>query len=111
MRYFAILKDSFREATDSKILYVMFGLAGLLMLFLSSLSFRPLSMQEYVEGFANQLNFIFRLQATSSGRGQDITLAIENFRQTNDAPEPWHGDYEFDYVLRFPDILTAQSFG
>ncbi len=43
MKYFAILKDSLREALDSKVLYVLIALATVSILFVASLSFKPLS--------------------------------------------------------------------
>jgi ABC-type transport system involved in multi-copper enzyme maturation permease subunit len=41
MKYFAILKDSFREAVDTKVFYVMVGLSCLLTLLAMTLSFKP----------------------------------------------------------------------
>lgn len=41
MKYFAILKDSLREALDSKVLYVLLGLALLILLGVATLSFKP----------------------------------------------------------------------
>lgn len=43
MKYFAILKDSAREALDSKIIFVMFGLSVLVILVVATMSFRPAS--------------------------------------------------------------------
>jgi ABC-type transport system involved in multi-copper enzyme maturation permease subunit len=45
MKYLAILKDSVREAIDSKVLYVMVGLSVLVTLFVLTLSFKPLSAE------------------------------------------------------------------
>ena len=42
MKYLAILKDSVREAMDTTVFYVTAGLSLLLILFVSSISFRPL---------------------------------------------------------------------
>ena len=54
MKYFAIIKDSLREALDSTVLYVMIGLSTLVILFVATLSFRPLpaekTMKSLVEG-------------------------------------------------------------
>jgi ABC-type transport system involved in multi-copper enzyme maturation permease subunit len=49
MKYLAILKDSLREALDSKVLYVLLALALLMMLFTATLSFRPLSAAQTFE--------------------------------------------------------------
>jgi len=42
MKFLAILKDSLREAVDSKIIYVMMGISLLVTLFVLSTSFKPL---------------------------------------------------------------------
>jgi ABC-type transport system involved in multi-copper enzyme maturation permease subunit len=42
MKYLAILKDSFREAIDGKIFFVMLGLSGLLALLVVSISYEQL---------------------------------------------------------------------
>ncbi len=54
MKYFVILKDSIREAADSKVLYVLLGLSTLAILFVATVGFTPLSaektfMQFFVE--------------------------------------------------------------
>src|SRR5262245_33638584 len=48
MKYFAILKDSLREALDSKVLYVLLGLALLIVLLVATISFRPLSAEKSI---------------------------------------------------------------
>ena len=54
MKYLAILKDSFREALDSKVLYVMVALSTLAILFVASVSLKPLpaeyTMKEILSG-------------------------------------------------------------
>jgi hypothetical protein len=107
MKYLAILKDSLREALDSKVLYVTVGLSALLILFLASVSFRPVTMQEEVENLAGILNWVVRMQA----HGAALTCEVRDFRQLNNAAEPWHGDYQFQFVLVFPDALTAGMVG
>jgi hypothetical protein len=46
MKYFAILKDSLREALDSKVLYVLFGLSLLMIFFVATIGFRPLPAEK-----------------------------------------------------------------
>src|SRR5262249_18366205 len=43
MKYLAILKDSFREAIDNKVIFVMVGLALLVTLFVLSVGFEPMA--------------------------------------------------------------------
>lgn len=40
-KFLAILKDSLREAVDTKVFYVMLALSGLMILFIGSVSFKP----------------------------------------------------------------------
>jgi ABC-type transport system involved in multi-copper enzyme maturation permease subunit len=51
MRYFAILKDSFREALDSVVLYVLIGLSTLIIVFVGTIGFRPLSAEQTMRQF------------------------------------------------------------
>src|SRR5262249_44864146 len=53
MKYFAILKDSLREALDSKVLYVLLGLSLVVMLFLATVSFHPLPAQKTFDVIIN----------------------------------------------------------
>ncbi len=49
MKYFAILKDSLREALDSKVLYVLMALSLVMILFVATLGFRPLPAEKTME--------------------------------------------------------------
>jgi ABC-type transport system involved in multi-copper enzyme maturation permease subunit len=51
MRYFAILKDSLREAWDSWVLLGLLALSTLVILFVASLSFKPLSAEKTMAYF------------------------------------------------------------
>jgi ABC-type transport system involved in multi-copper enzyme maturation permease subunit len=44
MKFLAILKDSFREAVDTRVIYVLIGLSCLLILLTATLSFKPSPM-------------------------------------------------------------------
>ena len=96
MKYLAILRDSFREALDSKILYVTWGLAALVLLFVASISIRPLTMERELQIRADVLQFLFR---NNQGGQRDLVCEVQDFAQTNDAAEPWNGDYRFTFVL------------
>src|SRR5438270_6449225 len=49
MKYFAILKDSFREAIDTKVFYVMVGMSLFLTLLTATLSFKPQSPENLMK--------------------------------------------------------------
>ena len=59
MKYLAILKDSFREAIDSKVLYVTVGLSLLLTLLVVSISFRPVPADEALQTIVNQFRLVY----------------------------------------------------
>jgi ABC-type transport system involved in multi-copper enzyme maturation permease subunit len=103
MKYVAILKDSLREALDNKVLYFTVGLSAMLIVFLGSVAFRPVSMQEEVENLTGLLNFVFRAQA----QGANVSCEVRDFQQLNPGAEPWRGDYRFKFVTIFPNDLTA----
>ena len=46
MTFLAILKDSLREALDTKVFYVMVALSLLVVFFVSTVSYRPVSVEE-----------------------------------------------------------------
>jgi ABC-type transport system involved in multi-copper enzyme maturation permease subunit len=96
MKYLAVLRDSFREALDSKVLYVTVVLSGLMVLFIASISIRQITMQEELEKRASFLQTILGSQQ------KGMECRVEGFKQTNDADVPWEGDYEFTFVLRVP---------
>lgn len=102
MKLLAILRDSFREAVDHKIFVAMLVLSGLLMLFVASIAYRPITLEEEVKAGADQMTFWAGIGPHAAAGAE---FKVENFRQTNDAPEPWRGDYQFDWVV------TAKDFG
>jgi hypothetical protein len=99
MKLVALLKDSYREAVDRKIFAAMLLLSGLLALFVASVSFRMITVEDELSTTARQFTWGMSFDP---GLGKP-TFAVENFRQTNDAPEPWRGDYQFEWVVKAAD--------
>ncbi len=64
MRYLAILKDSWRESLDNKVIYVTLGMSCLAIVLVATLSFQPLSaeqtMRELVSGKLEGLFLLMR---------------------------------------------------
>jgi ABC-type transport system involved in multi-copper enzyme maturation permease subunit len=58
-KFWAILKDSFREAVDGYVIYVMLGLAAVLMLVLASLSFAPAQPEKALARVTSKFVVIF----------------------------------------------------
>ena len=101
MRFLAILKDSIREAIDTKVFYVTLGLSTFLLILVASVSFRPLTVEEEAQQTAQLFNMITK--GFGRGGGSAADFQIENFQQTGSDAEPWKGSYRFDFVARLPE--------
>jgi ABC-type transport system involved in multi-copper enzyme maturation permease subunit len=101
MKHLAILRDSLREAIDTKVFYVMMGLSVFLILLTASLSFRPLTVEDDLHQLTSSFNLL--IGWASQGRPPPLHLAYEDFHQTNDAAEPWKGDYAFTFIMEFQE--------
>ena len=86
MRYLAILKDSFREALDSKVMYVLFVLSAVSILAVGTLSFKPLSAKTTMDQFfpdPNRKNLaimfvaLYHPELTAAGMDEDDMKARE----------------------------------
>src|SRR5204863_1444105 len=84
---------------DGKIFAVRLGLSGLLALFVGSISFRRISVEDELRTTASQITWGMSF---GPGLGKP-TFTVENFRQTNDAAEPWRGDYHFEWAVKAGD--------
>lgn len=89
MKYLAILKDSLREALDSKVFYVMIGLSVLVILFFASMGFSPLPADK---GLQSMMDF-FPQASPFTGRPA-FSYTVQDVEQLNDA-RPWAGEYRF----------------
>jgi hypothetical protein len=98
MKFLTVLKDSYREAIDGKIFQAMLVLSGLFILFVASISYKPLALDEALQKRLDFFNWLLGL----SGKGDAPKFTVENYRVTNGAAEPWNGDYEFEVVAACP---------
>jgi ABC-type transport system involved in multi-copper enzyme maturation permease subunit len=101
MKFLAILKDSIREAIDTKVFYVTLGLSAFLLLLVASVSFRALTVEEQAQQTARLFNLATKGFGRGSGNAPDFQ--IENFEKTGPDAEPWKGIYHFDFVARLPE--------
>ncbi|MBA4067107.1 MAG: hypothetical protein C0501_26050 [Isosphaera sp.] len=99
MKFLTVLKDSYREAVDGKVFQAMVVLAGLFILFVASISYRPLTLEDGLARKFGVLNYLLK----AGGQAGAPQLAVENYRVTNGAAVPWEGDYELDVVVTCPD--------
>jgi ABC-type transport system involved in multi-copper enzyme maturation permease subunit len=104
MKLLAVLKDSYYEALDSKVFFVMAGLSGLLTLVIASVSFRPVTFEEELK----HLTGILMLMSGMAFQADAPQIDVVDFQQVNDAAEPWRGDYRFTVRVQFPDDMDAK---
>jgi len=96
MKYLGILKDSLREALDTKVFYFMLALSSLLILVVASLSFRPVSVEEEARVLTGTVNW----GSSFMPPGQRVTWEIRDFTQTNEDAPPWERNYGFTLVVQ-----------
>ncbi len=107
MKFIAILRDSLREAIDTKIFYVTIGLSLLFVLFLFTFSFRPVRVEDQV----NRLTETFT-EFSDKVLPKEIkrpVFRIADFNQSNPGGEPWERNYQFDFVEEFPADIPADE--
>lgn len=105
MKYFSILKDSFREAIDTKVFYATLGISCLVVLLIGSVTFRPLPVEEQVSRATRFLTGLISFSPQAKG----TRYHIENFEATTATKYPWQGDYRFDYVIRLPAAGSSED--
>lgn len=98
MKFWAFLKDSYREAVSGWVLPTMLILVGVFVLLVASMSFRPVTFQEDIASRLETMQFLFTFRDPNGGKP---VYTVENFRQTNDEVDPWKGNYSFDIVATY----------
>lgn len=107
MKFLALMKDSFREAVDTWVVYATLVLSVLLILVVASVSYRPVTVQEEAQQIPDQFNLVLGLLAPKTG----ASARVADFKQTNDAPaaKPWEGDYSFSLIFHMPTQEEAKK--
>jgi ABC-type transport system involved in multi-copper enzyme maturation permease subunit len=82
MQFFAILKDSFREAVDGFVIYAMLGMSALVILIVGSMSFTPAEPQEAFNTIAKNFNRFF----PEKGRARGLVVSDANYTTENVTP-------------------------
>lgn len=95
-KFLAILKDSYYEAVSTWVLQVMLVLSLLLMVFVASVSFRQISLEDELT-HSNNFNLL-NFAARSNPNVGNARYGFENVQATN-AAEPWKSDYSFDLII------------
>lgn len=79
MQFFAILKDSFREAVDGFVIYAMLGMSALVILIVGSMSFTPAEPQDAFNTIAKNFNRFFPEKGRARGLVvSDVSYSTEN---------------------------------
>jgi ABC-type transport system involved in multi-copper enzyme maturation permease subunit len=95
-KFFSILRDSFREAVDGWIIYVMLAANALLILGVASVSFQPADADTAFRVIIRQFNQVFPDRGHSAAQQRfGCIFFIPEVRKTNDAKSPQEGDYRF----------------
>ncbi len=97
MRLIAFLRDSAREAVSGWMLQVMLGLAALVVLFIASISLRPVPVEEQLGVMTNAMTQQTRFRPGYAEMGSPV-FSARNVRATNPGV-PWQSDYAFDFVI------------
>jgi ABC-type transport system involved in multi-copper enzyme maturation permease subunit len=109
MKYLALLRDSFREALDSKVIYFTFGLSALLVLFLLSVSFRPITARDQAEQVCSVMNWASGLETTGKPGRKPFEFDVTEFNRPDDALPPWEGDYRIVVTMYTPGPLVGSQ--
>lgn len=112
MKFLAILKDSFREAIDSKVLYVMVGISLVVILMVGSISYKPMPAEQAFPAMVEQ----FRWERDSRDQKKGESLYFQNgsvtdIRQLNQAVQPFLGEYQFTFGGTWSGSRPAFAFG
>lgn len=110
-QFFAILKDSFREAVDGFVIYAMIALSGLVILLVGSLSFKPAAPEKAFEQIVKRFNIVYPekgrsrvftgsnneykasdVQSAGSGYKLRLTIVAKANSTVNDKPDLTQGD-------------------
>jgi ABC-type transport system involved in multi-copper enzyme maturation permease subunit len=117
MKFLAILKDSLREALDTKVFYVMVGLSLLAVLFVASVGYRPVSVEDQARQNMARTNWILQRAVERSKKADDKnksdepppTFDVQDFEQTNPGAPPWQTGYRFSLTVTYADADKAKA--
>jgi len=109
MKFLAILKDSLREALDTKVFYVMVAFSLLVVLLLGSIGYRPVSVEEEAHRFTEQTSWLLAHFAGQHHLGPPPRWYVKDFEQTQPGAAPWQTGYRFTLCIEFADEEEAKQ--
>lgn len=107
MKFLAILKDSLREAVDTKVFYAMVGFSLLVVLFVGSVGYRPVSVEDQARHNMTRMSWILQRSFQKHKLGDAPTFDVKDFEQTDPSAPPWQTGYRFFLTVEFPDAEKA----
>lgn len=109
MKFLAILKDSLREALDTKVFYVMVGFSLLVVLFIGSVGYRPVSVEEEARHNMFRMTWVLQHNFQKHKLGEAPVFEVKDFEQTVPGALPWETGYKFFLTVDFPDADKAEA--
>lgn len=109
MKFLAMLKDSFREAIDTKVFYVMVGLSSVVIVLVAGTSFRPAPARDMMELMAQPLagsNFEL-LGNLAALLGQSSSYKVEAVATLDGGPETPSSAYRVTLSRHFENEAAA----
>jgi ABC-type transport system involved in multi-copper enzyme maturation permease subunit len=109
MKFLAILKDSLREALDTKVFYVMVAFSLLIIVLVGSIGYHPVSVEEEAHRFADQATWFLTHFGEQHKMSAPQRWDIKDFEQTQPGAAPWQTGYRFALTIEFPDEEQAKQ--
>ena len=124
MKYFAILKDSWREAIDSKVLFVTMAISLLVILIALTLKLDPLPATRGMQNIANRFTKNMEVEVPVFGKypltEPLVDFKAEELENVNQASKPWAAEYQFSIeatdiaprgfrIIVFWEIMLAEA--
>lgn len=109
MKFLAILKDSLREALDTKVFYVMVAFSLLVILFIGSIGYRPVFVEDDAHRFTDQMTWILERFRDQKNLSAVPRWDIKDFEQTTPGAAPWKTGYRFALTLEFDEEQQAKQ--
>src|SRR5262249_35848673 len=96
LKFLSMLRDSFREAVDGWVIYVMVAASALLILGVASVSYEPVDAQTAFQEIVLHFNRVYPDHGKSIALRQlPVAFLVTDVRKLNDAKSPQEGDYRF----------------
>jgi ABC-type transport system involved in multi-copper enzyme maturation permease subunit len=108
MIFLAILKDSWRETLDSKVLYFMLALSLLVIVGVASISFQPKPADKGLEAIFDRFPGSRLRLGAFINRSGPLRYEVQDFQQLNNA-KPWDGEYRFNLVVHEVPIQNPEG--